>query len=102
MRNGSTARYTGGMWPIRFTLRDLLLAVALVAVGADGLRLAFSIGDRRDIGPLDGATMLLGRFGAGTSIGAALSGLWRRDWLLGAVAGLFVQFILLLLITGTY
>jgi hypothetical protein len=30
------------------------------------------------------------------SIGAAITGLWRHDWLLGVVLGQFVQFILLL------
>jgi hypothetical protein len=89
------ARYTDRM--IRFTLRDLLLAVALVAVGAAGLRLAFSI-DGHDIGPLDGAIMLLGWFGAGMSIAAAITGLWRRDWLLGATFGLLVQFLIVLAI----
>jgi hypothetical protein len=86
----------------RFTLRDLLLAVSLLAIGMAGLRLAFSIGDGRDIGPLDGAMMLLGLFAAAMLVGAAVAGLLANCWLWGATFGLLVQFILLLLITGAY
>jgi hypothetical protein len=94
--------YTSAMSPIRFTLRELLFSVTLVAVGAAGLRLAFFV-EIREIGrPLDGAQMLMGWFGGGMSIGAAITGLWRHDWLLGAGVGLAIQFVLLLALTGAY
>jgi hypothetical protein len=106
LRQNSASRFYAcdriGDMNVRFTLRDLLLGVALVAVSAAGLRLAFSIGDGQDIDPLDRAQMLLGWFGGGMSIGGAIPGLWRHDWLLGVGVGLAVQFILLLLITGSY
>jgi len=86
---------------LRFTIRDLFVSIALTAIGAACLRpiLAFD-GSVQE--PFDGAMMLLGWFGSGMSIGAAITGLLSRGWLLGATAGLFVQFILLLIITGAY
>jgi hypothetical protein len=69
--------YTGGMPPIRFSLRHLFLAVTLVAVGAALLRLAFSNGGLANISPAGPAIALFGWCAAGMSIGAAITGLWQ-------------------------
>src|SRR5688572_8872169 len=98
--SAAPARYTDAM--IRFTLRELFFAVTLVAVGAALLRLGFSNGGLSDIRPQGPARALFCWFAGGMSIGAAITGLWRRDWILGVGAGLAVQFILLLVLSGAY
>jgi hypothetical protein len=85
----------------RFSLRELLVAVTLVAVAAACIRPYFTT-DFRQAGVDEAAAVIFGWIGAGMAIGAAIGGLFFKNWLGGAATGLFAQFISLGLLTGAY
>jgi hypothetical protein len=76
----------------RFTVKDLLLATTLIAIGAGTLAFLFQNGEQ--IKHSYGAAIFAGLwFGGGAFIGAGTFLPFKRPWT-GAVIGVVIQFLL--------
>ena len=78
----------------RFTVRDLLIATTLVAIGAGALGLMYRIWEAlAEAGFVTVPILLLLWFGGGAFIGAGLFTPFKRPWT-GVICGLVIQILL--------
>jgi hypothetical protein len=76
----------------RFTVKDLLIATTLIAVGAGMLAFVFQNGEEIKRGYGAGVFAVLW-FGGGAFVGAGIFTPFKRPWM-GAIIGVMIQFVL--------
>jgi hypothetical protein len=87
---------SGGFFMPRFSIKDLLLATTLIAIGAGLIYWAYSHPTMSRYSDAPNWPLFLGWMGGGAFIGAGVFTPFKKPWI-GALVGLAVQILIPLL-----